>query len=220
MKSFTMSFSKTLVIATTALVMTAAGCTSPGKDTAVGTGAGAAAGGAVGAILGHQTGKRGEGALIGAAIGGLLGGTIGNRLDRQSKELEKIAETKRTDQGIITKLKSDILFDTGKAALKSGAETNITEMAGILKKYPEDVLTIKGFTDSTGTHKINEELSQKRAAAVRDQLVASGVPANTVSVQGMADAEPVAPNTTPQGRAQNRRVEVEIAVDQTKVPKK
>lgn len=196
-----------------------AACTSPGKNTAIGAGAGAAAGGVLGAIIGHQTGKRGEGALIGAAVGGLLGATIGNRLDKQAKELAEIAETKRTEQGILTKLKSDILFDTGKADLKPQAVENLYKMAQILKKYPENVLTIRGYTDSTGSAKVNEELSHKRAAAVRDRLVANGVPAETVTVVGMGSKNPVANNSTPEGRAQNRRVEIEITVDESKVPK-
>lgn len=203
-----------------ALTIATSACTSPGKNTAIGAGAGAAAGAAVGAVIGHQTGKRGEGALIGAAVGGALGGTIGNRLDKQAKELEKIAETKRTEQGVLTKLKSDILFETGKAELKPQAQANITQMAEILKKYPEDILTIRGYTDSTGSNKINQPLSEKRAQAVRERLVASGVPAETVSTVGMGEQNPVAPNTTADGRSQNRRVEVEITVDESKVPKK
>lgn len=213
--------SRAQFIGTLALVtclMTAA-CTSPGKKTAVGVGAGAAAGAALGAVIGHQSGKRGEGALIGAAMGGLLGGTIGNRLDKQAKELEQIAETKRTEQGVLTKLKSDILFDTGKSELKPQALDNMSRMAEILKKYPEDVLTIRGYTDNTGSKKINAPLSTKRATAVKDRLVANGVPAGTITIAGMADADPLAPNTTKEGRAQNRRVEVEIKVDESKVPK-
>ncbi len=199
-------------------VAVATGCTSPGKKTAIGAGVGAAAGAAVGAIIGHQTGARGQGALIGGAVGGLLGGTIGNRLDKQAKELAAIAETKRTEQGIITKLKSDILFDTGKSDLKPTATTNLAKMSEILKKYPENVLRIKGYTDNTGSKKRNLELSQDRADSVRKQLVAGGIPANTISVVGLADADPIAPNTSPDGRSQNRRVEVEISVDESKVP--
>jgi outer membrane protein OmpA-like peptidoglycan-associated protein len=191
-------------------------CTSPGKKTAVGAGVGVAAGAAVGAIIGHQSGNRGKGAALGAALGGALGGTIGNRLDKQAKELEKIAETKRTEDGIITKLKSDILFDTNKATLKNAS--NINQMAAILKKYPENVLTIKGYTDSTGTDAINKPLSQKRADAVRAQLVEAGVPANTISTMGMGDDNPVGDNKSAAGRAQNRRVEIEITVDESKVP--
>lgn len=206
-----------LVLAAAGLVLNA--CSSAGKKTAVGAGVGAVAGGAIGAIIGHQTGNRAQGALIGAAIGGATGGLIGNRMDRQAKELEKIAETKRTEQGLVSKLKSDILFDTGKADLKPQANSSISQMAAIIKKYPENVLTIKGYTDATGSQQTNQTLSEKRAAAVKQQLTAGGVPAGTVSVVGMGPANPVGDNKTAEGRAANRRVEIEITVDESKLPK-
>jgi outer membrane protein OmpA-like peptidoglycan-associated protein len=210
---------KTIVLGLTALSIAAStGCSSMGKNTAVGTGLGVAAGAAVGAIIGHQTGDRAKGAAWGAALGGAVGGVVGNRMDKQAKELEKVAETKRTEQGIVTKLKSDILFDSGKANLKSAANQNISKLAAILKKYPENVITIKGYTDNTGSEATNAALSERRAESVKNQLVAGGVPSNTISVVGMGPANPVAENTTKEGRMQNRRVEVEITADPSKVP--
>lgn len=196
------------------------GCETAGKNTAYGAGIGAAAGAAAGAIIGHQSGNRGQGAAIGAAIGAATGSGVGYRMDKQAKELEKVAETKRTENGIVSKLKSDILFDTGKYELKPAAITNLAEMAAILKKYPENVLTIRGYTDSTGTVKGNQLLSEKRAGAVRDEIVKGGVPAPTVNVVGMGRENPIGDNKTAEGRSQNRRVEVEITVDESKVPKK
>lgn len=196
------------------------GCATENKNTAMGAGIGAAAGAAVGAIIGHQTGNRAGGAMIGAALGGTVGGLVGHRMDKQAKELAKIAETKRTEQGLITKLKSDILFDTGKSNLKGAAAGNLREMATIMKKYPENVLTVKGYTDNTGSSKVNEELSQKRAEAVKSTLVSNGIPVETVSTVGMGPANPVADNSSEAGRKSNRRVEIEITVDESKVPKK
>ncbi len=213
----TITVKKTLAL-TLPLCLTM-GCASAGKNTAVGAGIGAAAGAAIGAVVGHQSGNRGAGALIGAAVGAGLGGVVGNRLDRQKKELEQIAETKRTEQGLVSKLKSDILFDSGKADLKSAAKDNLSKMATIMKKYPENVLTVKGYTDTTGTAARNQALSQERAAAVKSQLVAGGIPADTISVVGRGPEEPIADNKSADGRAQNRRVEIEIAVDESKVPK-
>ena len=204
---------KTLVIISS-LVMLLSGCATDKKRTLMGTGIGAAAGGALGAVLG-----KGKGAAIGAVIGAGLGGFVGSRLDKQAKELEKIAETKRTEQGLVTKLKSDILFDTGKADLKPQAKENLSQMAQIMKKYPENVLTIKGYTDNTGTTAQNEVLSQKRADAVKAHLISVGLPAETVSTLGMGPQNPIADNTNLDGRKQNRRVEIEITVDETKVPK-
>ena len=212
---------KRLVLILTAASFLFAGCatTKENPNATKSAGLGAAIGAVAGAVIGHQTGKRNEGALIGAALGAGIGGAVGHRLDKQQKELEKIAETKRTEQGLITKLKSDILFDTGKADLKPAAQTNITELANIMKKYPENILTIKGYTDDTGAAMVNNPLSQQRADAVRIQLIAAGVPANTVTSVGMGSTNPVDPAKTKEARAKNRRVEIEITVDESKVPK-
>ncbi len=214
------SFSIPLAATLCMILASSTGCESMGKNTAVGAGVGAGLGAAVGAIVGHQSGNRAGGALIGAAVGGGLGGVVGNRLDKQKKELEKIAETKRTEQGLVTKLKSDILFDTGKSDLKPLATENLSKMAAIMKKYPENVLTVKGYTDSSGSITRNKSLSEERAAAVKNQLITGGIPSDTVSIVGMGPEAPIADNTTADGRAQNRRVEIEIAVDESKVPRK
>lgn len=212
---------KKLILISTATALLTTGCatTKENPNTTKDAGIGAAIGAVAGAVIGHQTGKRNEGALIGAALGAGIGGTIGHRLDKQQKELAKVAETKRTEQGLITKLKSDILFDSGKANLKPAAQGNINELAAIMKKYPENILTVKGYTDDTGAAVINNPLSQQRAEAVRTQLVAAGVPANTVNSVGMGSANPVDPAKSKEARAKNRRVEIEITVDESKVPK-
>ncbi|MNJ93245.1 putative lipoprotein YiaD precursor [compost metagenome] len=203
-----------------AMMLSACQTTQDNPNAAKGAGLGAGIGALAGAVIGHQTGKRNEGALIGAALGAGLGGAVGHRMDKQAKELEKIAETKRTEQGLITKLKSDILFDTGKAELKPAAKANINELAAIMKKYPENVLTIKGYTDSTGSDKVNVPLSEKRAKAVQAQLVAAGIPGATVTSVGMGSADPVDAAKNKEAYSKNRRVEIEITVDESKVPKK
>ncbi len=210
---------KQIILMATAVAVLSACASGDNKNTVNKAGIGAAVGAVAGAVIGHQTGHRNEGALIGAALGAGVGGAIGHRLDKQQKELEKIAETKRTEQGLITKLKSDILFDTGKADLKAAAKTNINELAAIMKKYPENVLTIKGYTDATGSDKVNKPLSEKRAKAVRDALVAGGIPGNTVSFVGMGSENPVDAGKTKDALSKNRRVEIEITVDESKVPK-
>jgi outer membrane protein OmpA-like peptidoglycan-associated protein len=208
-----------ILLFTVAIILSSCQTTSENPDATKGAGIGAAAGAVLGAVIGHQTGHRTEGALIGAALGAGAGGVIGHRMDKQKKELEKIAETKRTDQGLITKLKSDILFDTGKSDLKPQAKESINQLAAIIKKYPENILTIKGYTDDTGSSKINLPLSEQRAQAVRNQLVTAGVPANTTSSLGMGSENLIDTGKTKAARAKNRRVEIEITVDESKVPK-
>jgi outer membrane protein OmpA-like peptidoglycan-associated protein len=211
---------KLLVVGVAAILgLSACQTMQENENTTKGAGIGAGIGALAGAVIGHQTGKRNEGALIGAALGAGLGGAVGHRMDKQQKELAKIAETKRTEQGMITKLKSDILFDTGKADLKPAAKENINSLAAIMKKYPENVLTVRGYTDATGSDKVNMPLSERRAQAVRNQIVASGVPANTVTSLGMGSADIIDAGASKDAQAKNRRVEIEITVDPSKVPK-
>ncbi|MBC7371495.1 MAG: OmpA family protein [Bdellovibrionaceae bacterium] len=210
---------KQIIVLGTALAVLSACATGENKNTKNNAGIGAGIGALAGAVIGHQTGHRNEGALIGAALGAGVGGAVGHRMDQQQKELDKIADTKRTDQGLITKLKSDILFETGKSNLKPAAKTNISELAAIMKKYPENVLTVKGYTDKTGNAKVNNPLSGQRAEAVKNALVTDGIPVATVTAQGMGSENPVDPGTSKQALAKNRRVEIEITVDESKVPK-
>ena len=212
---------KSLLFSFTVILLVLTGCaTGDSKNTINGAAIGVAAGALLGGVLGNQQGSSEKGAAIGAVLGGVVGGAAGRRMDAQAKELEKIAETKRTEQGLVTKLKSDILFETGDYNLKDQATGNLTEMATIMKKYPENILTIKGYTDSTGSEKTNQVLSQKRAEAVKLQLVKNGIPLASVSTLGMGPANPVAENKTEVGRKLNRRVEIEVTVDESKIPKK
>ena len=202
-----------LIVITSMLSFT--GCSSSeNKNAYRGTAIGAVAGGAVGAVIGKE-----KGAIIGAGVGGLAGAYAGGRMDKQAKELKAIAETKRTEQGLITKLKSDILFDTGKADLKPQAKTNLQQMAEIMKKYPENVLSINGYTDNTGSSAINDALSERRAKSVKDQLVASGMSESVMTAYGRGSSSPIASNSDASGRQQNRRVEIEVTVDESKIPK-
>ncbi len=209
-----------ITLALTSILLCSGCATSPGKKTATGAGVGAAIGAGLGAVIGHRTGKAGGGALIGAAVGGAFGGAVGNRLDKQAKELEAIAETRRTDNGIVTKLKGDILFATGKDNLKSEAQTNINQIAEILIKYPEDRLKVFGHTDTDGSKSLNAALSQKRANSVKAQLVKGGVPAMYIETIGMGESMPVASNATAKGKQLNRRVEIEITVDKDAINSK
>lgn len=191
-----------------ALAVLAAACATPGKRTAIGAGGGAAAGAGVGAIVGGW-----KGAAIGAAVGGLAGGAVGNYLDKQAEELKEVAETtRRTKDGILVDLKSQLLFTSDSAVLKPQAVEMVAKLGDILVKYPEDRIKISGFTDSTGSVAHNEELSLRRARAVRDVLHDRGVKSEQMLVEGMGPERPIASNKTTAGRSQNRRVEIHIDV--------
>jgi len=199
---------KQIFTATLAAVLVT-GCATAGKRTAIGAGGGAAAGAGVGALVGGW-----KGAAIGAGVGALAGGSVGLYLDKQAKELEEVAETKRTENGVLVKMKSEILFDTGSAVLKDEAITQIEKVGEILAKYSDDRIRVEGHTDSTGTAAKNEELSLRRADAVKRVLVGRGVKETQITALGMGEAKPVQDNKTPAGRAANRRVELHIDVPQ------
>jgi outer membrane protein OmpA-like peptidoglycan-associated protein len=196
----------THVLAAVLLVTTS--CATAGRDTAIGAGVGAAAGAGVGALLGG-----GKGAIIGAGVGALAGGSVGLYLDKQRKELAAVAETKKTENGsLVTKLNGDILFSSGSAVLKPEAVEQLQKVGDIIAKYSDDRVRIEGHTDSTGGNAKNEELSQRRADAVKTILVSRGVKETQITALGMGEDHPIADNKTADGRAKNRRVELHIDV--------
>jgi len=132
---------------------------------------------------------------------------------RLRDQLNQVLQTRDTARGLIVNM-SDVLFDTGKATLRVGAREKLAKVAGILLAYPDLRLSLGGHTDSTGTLGFNQQLSQQRAAAVRDYLVSQGLkPTEIVAVDGFGPSQPVASNATPAGRQQNRRVEIVVAGD-------
>jgi outer membrane protein OmpA-like peptidoglycan-associated protein len=193
-----------------ALLLGGVGCVTPGKRTATGAAAGAIVGAGVGGVVGGDW----EGAAIGAGTGAVAGAAVGNYLDRQARELEQVAETHRTDHGILLNLRSELLFETDSAVLTEDAITQLSRIGDILVKYPEDRLRIEGHTDSRGPVGYNEELSERRAEAVARVLTSRGVAPRQMMVLGMGEARPVASNDTPDGRSANRRVQLHISVPQ------
>ncbi len=178
---------------------------------------GAAVGGATGAVLGgiigNQTGSTARGAIIGAAVGGAAGAIIGRRMDEQAQGLEEElpgAEVERVGEGIQVTFDSGILFDFDSYALRPQAREHLTNFAASLNEYPESEVLIVGHTDSSGSDQYNQTLSENRANAAGSFLIRAGVAPSRVKMMGLGETEPVAPNETPDGMQQNRRVEVAI----------
>ena len=116
-------------------------------------------------------------------------------------------KAKQTDRGMVVTM-GDVLFDTGQATLKPGAELTVERLAKFLVSNPETRVRIEGFTDNTGSQEFNELLSQRRADAVARALRNQDVPASQLQTVGRGEAFPVASNSTAAGRQQNRRVEI------------
>jgi outer membrane protein OmpA-like peptidoglycan-associated protein len=125
--------------------------------------------------------------------------------------LSKIAQVKEEQRGVVITLDGQVLFVTAKAELLPIARDRLNEVAKSLKELDDDKLvSIEGFTDSRGADDMNLKLSQDRANAVRDYLASQGVKAQKLRAIGRGEANPVASNDTPEGRANNRRVEIVI----------
>jgi outer membrane protein OmpA-like peptidoglycan-associated protein len=209
------TFSISLAIITVLI----SGCnsfTKTQKGAAIGAGGGAVLGG----LIGRAAGNTALGAIIGGAVGGTAGGLIGHKMDKQAAEIKQTvpgATVTREGEGIIVKFDSGILFDIDRTDVKPLAQTNLQKLGVSLKNNPQTNILVVGHTDSTGTASHNMDLSVRRAASVRSYLINGGVDGSRLSTQGKGETEPIADNRTPEGRAQNRRVEIVIvANDQMK----
>jgi len=133
------------------------------------------------------------------------------------QQLNLILETRDSARGLIVNI-SDVLFDTGQFTLKPAAREKLAKVSGIVLAHPGLRLEVEGHTDSVGSDDFNQQLSEKRAAAVRDYLVQQGIPINSVTARGFGKTMPVASNDTAAGRQQNRRVEMVVAGDVIGIP--
>ena len=202
-------------------VLFTTGCssmTNTGKGAAIGGGGGAALGAGLGALIGG-----GKGTAIGAAVGTGAGVLIGKKMDKQQaelqEELKKQAEVEKvTDnnglQAIKVTFNGGILFPTNGTTLSAGAKNDLSKFAASLINNPQTNVQIYGYTDDTGTMAVNERVATGRADAVRNYLLNSGVSATRLSAEGLPMQDYVASNNTPEGRAQNRRVEIYITANQ------
>lgn len=132
--------------------------------------------------------------------------------DRLRNELN----AKQTDRGMTITL-GDVLFDTGRSELKSGSERSLQKLTQFLRENPKRSVSVEGFTDSVGGDEYNQQLSERRANAVRAALVAQGVESDRIVASGYGKAFPVAGNEAAAGRQLNRRVEIIVSDDNKKI---
>ena len=207
----------TLTLAAASLVGLAA-CQQPLPNQTNGqTRQGALIGAGVGAVTGALTGddreERLENALIGAAVFGAAGAGIGAVLDRQEAELRAqlgAGTVTNTGSQLVVTLPNDILFPVDSAAVSGQSQADLRAVAASLNRYPNSVVNVIGHADNSGEAAYNQDLSERRAQAVAQVLVASGVSAGRINAIGRGEDAPLASNQTPAGRAANRRVEIVI----------
>ena len=132
--------------------------------------------------------------------------------ERLLQQLNQILATRDSARGLVANM-SDVLFRSGSFELAPGARERLAKVSGIILAYPSLHVSIEGHTDSVGGDDYNQTLSERRAQAVRDYFVQQGIPSGTVEAHGFGKNEPIASNDSPEGRAQNRRVELVLSGD-------
>ena len=186
--------------------------TNTAKGTAIGVGGGAG----IGALAGNTA----LGAVIGAAVGGTAGALIGKKMDKQKKELEATLpedtkiETVNNGEALKITFDSGILFATNSSTVSEASKSALRNFSTSLKANPDTNIQIIGHTDNTGSVDYNQTLSEKRAKSVYDYLMNQGVSADRMVFEGKGVHQPVADNSTAEGRALNRRVEITIVANE------
>ncbi|MCU0830767.1 MAG: OmpA family protein [Rhizobiaceae bacterium] len=221
---------KTKLITTGLAALILAGCT-PAYDpvtgsqqvnrTAVGAGLGAAAGALAGLVYADakdlNSRDQRNAILIGAGIGALGGGGVGLYMDQQEAELRQqlantgVSVTRNGDQ-ITLNLPSNVTFAVDADQVVEGFKPALNSVALVMRKYNQTLLDVKGHTDSTGSDAYNLDLSIRRALSVANYLSQVGqIDGRRFAVAGFGESQPIASNDTEQGRAANRRVEIQIS---------
>ena len=180
---------------------------------------GATGGAILGAILGNNIGKGGNGEL-GAVIGGVVGGgagvLIGSKMDKQAQKIESEipgAQVERVDDGIVVTFdeNSGVYFDTAKYNVNTASQSILDKLANVLVEYPDTNVLVVGHTDSVGADAMNMTLSKNRATSVTNYFVQTkGLSAGRFTTNWYGEDAPIADNTTAEGRAKNRRVNLAI----------
>lgn len=175
----------------------------------------------IGGLAGALAGANANGddklakAVVGGAIGAAIGGAIGASLDQQAAELRGSINNPNvtvTNNGsyLTVNMPQDLLFAVDSAALRPDLRADLGSVAQSLIRYPNSRIEVVGHTDNTGSAAYNYDLSQRRANAVAGVLNQNGVPYGRITTIGRGYDQPIASNATPEGRAQNRRVEIII----------
>jgi outer membrane protein OmpA-like peptidoglycan-associated protein len=209
----------TKILAGTAALALLAGCAvdpnDPDRNTRQGTMLGAGLGAAIGLVTGDSPEERARNAAAGAVIGGVGGAITGSILDRQEAELRRDLEQdgviiNNTGDELVVSFTDNILFDVDSAAVKPAFQDELRTLSASLQRYPGSIVRVTGHTDNTGDAAYNQRLSERRAGSVANVLISNGVASSRIVATGSGEAQPVASNLTPEGRALNRRVDVVI----------
>ena len=211
-----MSCLTALIVVSSALV----GCaemTETQRTTGTGAAIGAVAGAVLGQVAGGDTKSTATGAALGAVVGAGGGYLWSQRMQEQKATMEQatqgtgVSVSQTADNQLKLDIPSDISFASGRYDIQPRLRPILDRFASTLNQNPASTVRIIGHTDSSGTDAVNSPLSVNRAGATRDYLVARGVAASRINIDGRGAREPVADNSSAAGRAMNRRVEIFVA---------
>ena len=181
------------------------------QGTAVGVGVGAGVGAILGQAIGGDTEATLIGAGIGAALGGLAGNQIGRYMDMQEQDLRNAiaasesASISREQDILRATFKGEAFFDYDSSTLKPGAYSELRRVAEVLNKYPQTTIEVGGHTDTRGSEEYNQVLSEKRAEAVKNELIHNGLSPQRIQAVGYGESRTISSD-----HAMNRRVEIVI----------
>ena len=188
------------------------GCANPTAEQK-----GAATGAGLGALAGVLLGDSRQSAALGAAVGAVGGYVWSKNMEEKKQAMERatagtgVVVSQTQDNQLKLNIPSDISFDTGRYNIKPNLQPVLDQFAQGLNSQPNTEVRIVGHTDNTGTDAINNPLSLNRAQSARDYLVARGVDARRIAIEGHGSKQPLADNSTEAGRAKNRRIEIYLA---------
>jgi outer membrane protein OmpA-like peptidoglycan-associated protein len=188
------------------------------NKTTKGAAIGAATGVAVGLITGDDSAERKKRALILGGVGALAGGAVGNYMDRQDAALRaklqgtgvSVTRTGPKGENITLNMPGNITFAVNSADISASFYQVLNSVALVLKEFDKTMVEVAGHTDSDGSEAYNQQLSERRASSVVAYLVSQNLRADRFLTVGAGETKPVASNATPEGKQQNRRVEITI----------
>lgn len=198
----------------------ASGCTTNPETgnrvlskSAIGGIGGALGGYLLGDIIGGRNDRTAK--IVGAGLGGLAGAGVGYYMDEQEKKLRQQTagtgiDVTRDGDNLILNMPSNVTFPVNSAAIQPEFQETLGSVANTLSQYEKSYIDIYGHTDSTGSDSYNQSLSERRASSVANYLGNSGVQQARLETRGYGESQPIASNSTEEGRSANRRVELKI----------
>lgn len=193
-----------------------------------GVAVGATSGAVIGGVIGNNVGNKNNtalGAILGAAIGGVAGGIIGNKMDKQAQEIKSAipgATVERVGEGINVTFdelnpdgsKAGVYFANNQSSINSNSQLALNMLKKVFTEYPDTNILIEGHTDNVGAANYNLALSEKRARAVADALLATGVSASRITTKWYGETQPKVENINDESKALNRRVQFVITANE------